>query len=127
MRAGQAGMTLIEVTLALGIVSIALVPTANMWLAAAQATSAAEQRSKAMALAQRVLESNVRDVSYDQQVATSGIEIDSGLQYALTLTPEPLPAPLTTSSLRRAVVTVTPRGGDAPIVELVSLTAKEAP
>lgn len=126
MRREQ-GMTLIEVTLAIGIVSIALVPTANMWLAAAQATAAAEQRSKATALAQRVLESSVRDVSYDQQVATSGVEVDSGLQYALTLEPATLPSPLTTATLRRAVVRVIPTGGDEPLVELVSLTAKEAP
>lgn len=122
----QRGMTLLEVTIAIGIVSLALVPTANMWLAASQATVAAEQRSRATALAQRVLESSVRDVSYDQQVATSGVDVESGLSYALTLAPAAL-APLSTPTLRRAQVTVTPAGGSDPLAELVSLTAKEAP
>lgn len=124
--ARQRGMTILEVTLAIAIVSIALVPTANMWLAASRATVAAEQRSQATALAQRVLESNVRDVAYDQQVATSGVDVGSGLSYALTLEAAPLP-PLTTRTLRRARVTVTPAGSPEPLVQLVSLTAKEAP
>ncbi|HEY9854814.1 MAG TPA: prepilin-type N-terminal cleavage/methylation domain-containing protein [Stenomitos sp.] len=125
--ARQNGMTLIEVALAIAIVSIALVPTANMWLASAQATASAGQRSRASALAQRILESSVRDVSYDQQVATSGIDVDSGLRYALTLAPATLAPPLKTSTLRRATVTVTTTNDPQPLVELVSLTAKEAP
>lgn len=127
MRARQRGMTILEVTVALGIVSIALVPTANMWLAAAQATVAAEERAQATALAQRVLESRVRDVSYDQQIATSGIDVASGLAYALTLEPATLAPPLSTSTLRRAQVTVSAAGSAEPIAVLVSMTAKEAP
>lgn len=123
----QHGMTLLEVTLAIAIVSIALVPTANMWLASARATAAAEARAAAGALAQRVLESSVRDVAYDQQVATAGIDVASGLSYALALDPVTLAAPLTTSSLRRATVTVTTRDSSRPLLELVALTAKEAP
>lgn len=127
MRPRQRGMTILEVTVALGIVSIALVPTANMWLAAAQATAASEERAQATALAQRVLESSVRDVSYDQQIATSGIDVASGLAYALTLAPATLAPPLSTSTLRRAQVTVTAAGSAEPIAVLVSMTAKEAP
>lgn len=127
MRARQNGMTMLEVTIAIGIVSIALVPTANMWLAAARATAAAEERAQATALAQRVLESRVRDVSYDQQVATSGIDVGSGLGYALSLAPATLAPPLSTSTLRRAQVSVTAAGSAEPIVVLVSMTAKEAP
>lgn len=125
--AAPQGMTMLEVTLAIAIVGIALVPTANMWLAASQATAAAEQRSRATALAQRVLESSVKDVSYDLQVATSGVDVASGLSYALVLEPAPLAPPLVTNTLRRARVTVTPPGATEPLVELVSLTAKEAP
>jgi len=123
MRRQEDGMTLIEVALALAIISVALVPTANMWLASAQSTQAAERLARAQLLAQRMLESQVRDVAYSQQAATSGIDVTSGLSYDVTLSAQSYPS-LSTPTLRRAVVTVRAADGTF-LAQLTTLTAKE--
>ncbi len=116
----ESGFSLVEVAISLAIISIALVPTAKMWVAISQANVAVGQKAEALVVAQQILEREVRSKAYDAQPVGrfEGVDATSGLRYVLMRT-EPV------SRLKRAEVNVYASG--EPLVRMVTLTAKEAP
>lgn len=126
MSNARRGFTLIEVVISMGIITLALVPASNMWVASAEATSRTERLSEAMNLAQRTLETNFRNVPYSSQQATSGMDPQTGLDYSLTLSVETLGSPFVNHTLRKGEVVVTLHASLTPIVTLVALVAQEA-
>ena len=112
------GLTLIEAAVTVGMVAIVAIPASRMWLSMAQANVATDRQTKALVLAQLVLESKVRVVPYDQQQAGTGHDADGDLDWALTLTP-------VATGLRRAEVVVTDPADAAPVLRLAALSAKE--
>lgn len=120
------GFSLIEVILAMTIISIALVPASRMWVASSQATVATDRQAAATNLAQRILESQFRNVSYASQKAASGTDPSTGLAYRLTIEPMPLPAPYPVKTLRRAKVVVTEPNSNVTLAQFHALTAQEA-
>ena len=119
-RRGEAGFSLIEVAIALAIVSIALVPTAQMWVAISQANRAIGQKAEALVVAQQILEREVRSKGYDAQPLGSfpGVDATSGLSYELTRV-------ASGATLKRAEVRVFESGGGSLLIRMVTLTAKE--
>lgn len=115
----EAGFTMIEVIVAIAIISIALVPTASMRLKAAQANAAIEEREKYAILVQRLLETKVRAVPFDQLVSSNAVDMDTGFTYAITVT-------ASSPTLRKVTITATAPGSATPIDRLVTLVAKEA-
>ena len=116
----ERGFSLIEVAISLAIISIALVPTAKMWVAISQANVAVGQKAEALVIAQQVLERDVRSKAFDDQpVGTyQGVDATSGLRYVLTRTQPG-------TSLKRAEVNV--YASEDHLIRMVTLTAKEAP
>jgi prepilin-type N-terminal cleavage/methylation domain-containing protein len=111
------GVTLVELAISMAIIGIAVVPTATMWLRAAQANETSERTAKAMIVAQLVMESQVRVVSFDDQRSASGTDA-SGLTYQLTVSNA-------ATNLKRARVAVFWPGQTEAVLELETLTAKE--
>jgi prepilin-type N-terminal cleavage/methylation domain-containing protein len=120
----QRGFTLLEVALALAIIGITLIPAANMWLAVSQASIATEQLALATNLAQRTLESRIRNVPFEDQQPATGLDPQTALRYTLTIASESIPGH-STPTLRRVEVTVSSPDSATPIVQLITLTAKE--
>lgn len=120
----QRGFTLLEVALAMGIIGITMIPVANMWLAVSRAAIVANELALATNLAQRTLETKIRNVPFDAQQSATGIDPETALQYTLTVTSEVIPGH-STPSLRRVEVQVSLPDSATPIVHLVTLTAKE--
>lgn len=118
------GFTLMEVAVAMAIIGIALVPATNLWVNASKATAATDQLALATNLAQRTLESKIRDVAFDNQQAASGIDPQTGLQFTLAIASESIPG-YSAPTLRRVQVTVSLPGSATPIAQLVTLTARE--
>lgn len=121
----ERGFTLMEVSIALAIVGITMIPAANMWVAISQASIASEQLARATNLAQRTLESRIRNVPFDEQQPASGVDPETSLYYDLTFTPESIPHQKIPSTLRRVEVSVSSPGEGTALVRLVTLTAKE--
>ena len=117
---GERGFSLIEVAISLAIVSIALVPTSQMWVALSRANVAVGQKAEALVVAQQVLEREVRSKAYAAQPLGSfdGVDTTSGLRYVLLRT-EAGPR------LKRTEVNVYASG--ETLIRMVTLSAKEAP
>lgn len=114
------GFTLVEMAIAMGIVSIALVSTANLWLKATLADQAIMQRDDATMLIMQLLETKIRGIPYDHQVPTSGVDSSTGLRYALTFSQ-------VTPTLRQVTLTITAPDATTPSDSIVTLVAREAP
>ncbi len=119
-RRAEAGFSLIEVAIALAIISIALVPTAQMWIGISQANRAIGQKAQALVVAQQVLEREVRSKAYDDQPLGSfpGVDATSGLDYVLERS-------ASGTRMKRAEVRVFQAGEPAPLIRMVTMTAKE--
>jgi hypothetical protein len=91
-----------------------------MRLKAAQANAAIEEREKFAILVQRLLETKVRGVPFDQVIPASAVDADTGFSYDLTVDTT------TSSTLRKVTITVKAPGAAVPIDRLVTLVAKEA-
>lgn len=120
-RRSEAGFSLVEVAIALSIISIALVPTAQMWLAISQANHAIGQKAQALVVAQQVIERDVRAKPFSAQGpgTVTGLDASSGLRYELervALGP----------GLLRAEARIMEPGQNTPLIRMVTLTAKEA-
>lgn len=115
----ERGFSLIEVAISLAIVSIALVPTAQMWVGISRANVAIGQKAEALVVAQQVLEREVRSKAYDDQPLGTfpGVDATSGLDYVLERT-------AAGPTMKRAEVNV--RAAGEPLIRMVTLTAKEA-
>ena len=111
MSGRRPGMTLIEAAVTTAIVVIVAVPASRLFVAAAEASAATARQTKALVVAQLVLESRVRVVPYAQQQAATGHEAEGDLNWTLTLTP-------VTAKLRKAEVTVSAAGGGPPLIRL---------
>ncbi|GEM_PF-3036376 len=119
--ADENGFSLIEVAISLAIVSIALVPTAQMWVGISQANLAIGQKAQALVVAQQVLERDVRGKAFASQSvgSTVGSDATSGMSYVLEIT---APSP----TVLRAEVNVSAPGAGGSLIRMVTLTAKEA-
>lgn len=117
-RGPRPGLTLIEAAVTIGLVALIAVPASRMYVTMAQANVATDRQTKALVLAQLVLESKVRVVPYEDQQAGMGYDADGDLDWTLTLTP-------VTTGLRRAEVVVTAPGDATPLLRLAAMTAKE--
>ncbi|HEY9899027.1 MAG TPA: prepilin-type N-terminal cleavage/methylation domain-containing protein [Pantanalinema sp.] len=119
----QAGFTLIEIVVAIGIITIALLPAMTMRLKAAQANVAIEEREKFAILVQRLLETKVRGVPFDALASVSGVnDPDTNLRYDILFSQYATPSP----SLKKVTITAYAPSSPAPIDRLVTLVAKEA-
>ncbi|MBU6428047.1 MAG: type II secretion system GspH family protein [Cyanobacteria bacterium REEB65] len=116
MRRRQAGVTLIEVGMALAIIAIALTPTISTWLSAAKSNQMLMTKAAAINVAQNVLQRQIENVPFATQQASSGTDQSSGDSFSLTLT-------TVDSTCHKAQVTVTPPGFANPMVNLVVLVA----
>lgn len=116
----QRGFTLVELAVAMAIVSVALVSTANLWLKATFADQTIMQRDDATMLIMQLLETQIRGVPYDHQVPTSGVDSHTGLHYAMTFAQ-------VTPTLRQITLTITAPGATTPFDSVVTLVARETP
>lgn len=114
------GFTLVEMAVAMAIVGVALVSTADLWLKATFADQAIMQRDDATMLIMQLLETQIRGIPYDDQVPTSGMDHHTGLHYAMTFAQ-------VTPTLRQVTLTLTAPGTTAPFASVVTLVAREAP
>lgn len=122
----QRGFSLLEVAIAMAIFAIVMVPAATMWLAVSQASVVGEQLALATNLAERLLESRVRNVPYEAQQPAEGFDAETALRYTLSLSPVTLPGHAT-PTLRKVEVRVSLPDRDAVLVRLVTYSAKETP
>ncbi|MBO9539998.1 prepilin-type N-terminal cleavage/methylation domain-containing protein [bacterium] len=119
----HAGFTLVEVSIAIAIITIALVPATIMRLKAAQANVAIEEREKFAILVQRLLETRVRAVPFAALTSVSGVnDPDTNLKYDIAFSQYATPSP----SINKVTITVYPSNSAIPIDRLVTLVAKEA-
>lgn len=116
----ERGFSLIEVSISLAIVSIALVPTASAWLAISQANQAIGRKAEALVVAQQVIEREVRSKPYNPSPSNIGPLTDptSNLVYQLTWD-------TVDTNLSRAIVTVKPSLSAPPLIRMVTLVAPE--
>jgi Tfp pilus assembly protein PilV len=105
-RAGRAGgFTLIETSIALLIMMIALLSLASLFIYGINYNSAAQVRSVAVAVAQQRMES-LRERSFDEVVAENDPDFESaGYHFAVSTTVA------TSGNLRTVTVRVTPKAG----------------
>lgn len=113
----RAGFTLIEAAVTLLLLAVVVVPTVNFWVAASEADASARLRQRALVLAEQVLETHVRAMSFDGVMPRSGADPVSGLGYELTVL-EPAPR------LKHVTVVVTPPGERQPLVTLSTLASR---
>ncbi|MNX85455.1 hypothetical protein D3C86_1172910 [compost metagenome] len=122
-RKREAGFTLIELVVAIGIITIALLPAATMRLKAAHANAAIEEREKFAILVQRLLETKVRAVPYDALTSISGVtDPETNLKYDIAFSQNATPSP----SINKVTITVYPPNSPVPVDRLVTLVAREA-
>ena len=106
--AGSArGFTLIETTIAMLVIMIALLGLASLFVYGIGYNSAAHVRTVAMALAQQRMES-LREGTFDEVLASSEPDVESaGYHFAVST------AVAGAGNLRTVTVTVTPKAGSA--------------
>ena len=104
---GERGFTLIETSIALLIIMIALLGLASLFVYGINYNSAAHVRTIAIAVAQQRME-RLREGSLDEVVASTEPDVNSAGQHFAVTT-----AVSTSGNLRTVTVTVTPKAGSA--------------
>lgn len=80
---GEAGFTLIETAISLGVMMVAALGVAGLFIHSTNNNTGANERAAAMAVAQQRIE-RLRSVSFDQVLAEDGVVVSSGgRQYAI--------------------------------------------
>ncbi|HWS53273.1 MAG TPA: hypothetical protein VN228_04075 [Pyrinomonadaceae bacterium] len=79
---GEAGFTLVETAISLGIMMVAALGVAGLFVHSMNNNTGAGERAAAMAVAQQRIE-RLRSVAFDQVVGEDGVVVSGGRRYAV--------------------------------------------
>lgn len=113
----QTGVTLVELAIAMVIITVALASTASMWLMQSRAGQSVTRLSQALDVGVSLIESNFRNLPFASQVNTSGTDPTTGLNYSLTIVP-------ITATRHGCRIDVTQPGIQTPLLSLYAVSAK---